>query len=65
MFIRRLRSRLPARRFLQRGDGRAIGGMIAPILFHTQPNQNCQHNEADNPFFFSGENEHQLRRGFT
>jgi hypothetical protein len=39
--------------------------MIAPVLLYSQPDQNCQHYEADNPFFLSGENEHQLRAGFT
>jgi hypothetical protein len=39
--------------------------MSAPVLFHSQADQNCQHNEADDPFFLSCENEHQLRGGFT
>ena len=53
------------RRFLQHGVGRVIGRVGAPIFFHSQPDQNCQHNEANDPFFLSCENEHQLRRGFT
>jgi hypothetical protein len=52
-------------RFFQRGVGRVIGEMIAAILFHSQPDQNRQHNEADDPSFLSCEKEHQLRRGFT
>jgi len=53
------------RRFLQHGVGRVIGWVGAPIFFHSQPDQNCQHNEANDPFFLSCENEHQLRCGFT
>jgi len=39
--------------------------MIAPVLLHSQPDQNCQHNKADDPFFLGGKNEHHLRLGFT
>ena len=46
------------RRFLQHGVGRVIGWVGAPIFFHSQPDQNCQHNEANDPFFLSCENEH-------
>jgi hypothetical protein len=56
---------LPSRRFLHSRLRCGIGGMIAPVLFHAQPDQNRKHNEADDPFFLSRENEHQLRRGLT
>ena len=41
------------------------GRVGVPVLFHSQPDQNRKHDKADNPFFLSRENEHQLRRGFT
>ncbi len=56
---------LPSGRFLHCVLRRGISRMSAPVLFYSQADQNCQHNEADDPFFLSCENEHQLRGGFT
>ena len=56
---------LPSGRFLHYVLRRGISRMSAPVLFHSQADQNCQHNEADDPFFLSCENEHQFRDGFT
>lgn len=41
------------------------GRVTVPVLFNTNPDQNCKHNEADDPFFLSCKNKHQVRRGFT
>ena len=59
------RSILPSCRFIQRGAGWVTGRVGAPVLFHAQPDQNRKHDKADDPFFLSRENEHQLRRGLT
>ena len=56
---------LPSPRFVQRGAGWVTGRVGAPVLFHAQPDQNRKHDKADDSFFLSRENEHQLRRGFT
>ena len=37
----------------------------ASVFFHSQPDENRKHDEADDPLFLSRENEHQLRCGFT
>ena len=43
---------------LSRASAAAICRMTAPIFLHSQTNQNREHHETDDPFFFLGENEH-------
>jgi hypothetical protein len=30
-----------------------VGRVVAPVLFHSQTDQDRKHNEADDPFFLS------------
>ena len=42
-----------------------VGRVGASVFFHSQPDENRKHDEADDPLFLSRENEHQFRCGFT
>lgn len=44
---------------------RRICCMITPVFLNGQTNQDCEHDETNDSFFFVCENEHQLRGAFT
>src|SRR5438552_363035 len=53
------------RREITINSGIWLEQMITPIFLHRQANQYREHHETDDASFFLGEDEHQLRRGFT
>ena len=55
----------PCLTHLLSGRCRIADGMPVTVLFDAQADQNRKHYEADNAFFLSRENKHQLRRGLT
>jgi hypothetical protein len=51
--------------FLQGRRCPVIGRMRMPVLLHRETGKDRKHHEANDPFFLSGENEHQVRRRLT